>query len=77
MSAPIQTSATHLPGQLVEVSQALALAELALPSITRPNNIVITHDTENQTMTVTATLPMVPSIGINGVSYVASDYLST
>lgn len=51
MSVPVSTTSTHLPGQLLEVAEAIQSAELNIPEETRPNNISIAIDPEALTVT--------------------------
>jgi hypothetical protein len=75
MSAPITTTATSLPGQLLEVAAALQNAEKASTLTEQPDNISITPDTDNGTISISVSLPVELSAGVNKVSYTATDYL--
>ena len=57
MSKAISTKATTLSGQVVEVCNALQQAELAVAQENRPENINITSDSEEGTITIAATIP--------------------
>jgi len=84
-STPVSTStATSLPGQFVQVSQALQAAELeynadptntASPTFVALNNITVDTDFEAGTISVTATLPMTFAASANGVTVTTTDYL--
>jgi electron transfer flavoprotein alpha/beta subunit len=76
-SAAILTS-THLPGQLLELAglvQAAELADVDANNLPKNDNMQISYDTENKTVTVTTTLPLVVTSTANGVTYKANDYL--
>jgi hypothetical protein len=73
MSVPVTTTATHLPGQLLEVARELDNAEKAL---TVPlTNITIAVDTDNNQITISATLPVIAAGTGGQVAYTATDYL--
>jgi hypothetical protein len=76
MSSAITTTATTLPGQFLEIARELQEAELSIAEGLRPNNIQITTDVENLTVTITSTLPI--SFGGTGgaMSFTANDYLA-
>ncbi len=75
MSTPVTTQSTHLPGQILEVAEALQSAELQVPETNRPNRIAIAFDVEALEVTITATLPLSMDGGANKVTFSASDYL--
>lgn len=75
MSTPVTTTATSLPGQLLEVAVALQAAEKASLLAEIPDNISITPDTDNGTISISVSLPVALSAGVNKVSYTATDYL--
>ena len=66
MAASIETTATTLEGQLWEIALKTQLAELAIPVETRPNNIQTTVDTENQTVSITFSVPATFSVSAAG-----------
>lgn len=85
-SAAITTHSASLPAQLYEVAAAVQAAELAAnanpintanPLFTPLNNVAIDADFEAGTVSVTATLPMVPSINSStgAIVLTVSDYL--
>lgn len=84
-SIPVSTStATSLPGQMIQVAQALQSAELAYnadpvntasPTFVALNNITVDTDFEAGTISVTATLPITFAAAPNGVTVTVSDYL--
>jgi hypothetical protein len=84
-STPVSTSsATSLPGQLLQVAQGLQAAELvhnadpvntANPAFVAKNNVTIDTDFEAQTMSITATLPIAFAGSANGLTVTAVDYL--
>lgn len=75
-STPITTTtATTAPGQLLMVAQGIQALELAIDPATRPNNVTITPDLENGTATITATIPISPTVSANGITFTAVDYL--
>ncbi|MBW4480496.1 MAG: hypothetical protein KME54_27580 [Tolypothrix brevis GSE-NOS-MK-07-07A] len=71
MAASIASSATTLEGQLWETALRVQLAELAIDAATRPNNIQVNVDTENQIVSVTFSVPATFSVSSDG-SLVAS-----
>lgn len=78
MSSPATLTATSLPGQLLEIAgylQAAELSDLAPTGLPNNDNVQISFDTEGNTVTITATIPVVPSITPDGLKYVADDYL--
>lgn len=78
MSTPATLSATHLPGQLLELAGIVQAAELAdINAEGEPNsdNVQISFDTEDNTVTVSASFPMIPTQTADGIIYKADDYL--
>lgn len=78
MSSPATLSATHLPGQLLELAgivQAAELADLSEDGAPNNDNVQISLDTETNAVTVTATFPMLPTQTADGIVYTAEDYL--
>jgi hypothetical protein len=78
MSSAATLVSTHLPGQLLELAGLVQAAELAdvLPTgEVRNDNVQISFDTEERTVTISATLPVVSTSINGGVSYTANDYL--
>jgi hypothetical protein len=71
MAASIGSNATTLEGQLWEIALRVQLAELAIDAATRPNNIQVNVDTENQIVSVTFSVPATFSVSPDG-SLVAS-----
>jgi hypothetical protein len=71
MAASIASSATTLEGQLWETALRVQLAELAIDAATRPNNIQVNVDTENQIVSLIFSSPATLSLGSDG-SLVAS-----
>jgi hypothetical protein len=71
MAASIGSNATTLEGQLWETALRVQLAELAIDAATRPNNIQVNVDTENQIVSVTFSVPATFSVSADG-SLVAS-----
>lgn len=66
---------SHSPAAFLEMAQLLASAEQAVTP-TPPNNITIAVDLEGLLATVTATLPIVPSLDSAGKPVMtATDYL--
>lgn len=57
MAAAITPTALTLEGQLWEIALQMQLAELAIPSATRPNNIQVNVDPEGQTVSITFSAP--------------------
>lgn len=84
-SVAIATKSATLPAQLYEVAAAVQAAELAAnanpintanPLFEALNNVTIDTDFEAGTVSVTATLPMVPSIsGSGAITLTVSDYI--
>ena len=78
MSSLFTTTATHLPGQFLEVAQEMARQELANVDANNDpltDNIQITYDTEAGTATVSVSLPISTSNVADGVSITADDFL--
>ncbi|MCV3215687.1 hypothetical protein OGM63_19585 [Plectonema radiosum NIES-515] len=71
MAASIGSNATTLEGQLWETALRIQIAELAIPVETRPNNIQVSIDTENQLVSVTFSVPATFTVDGSG-SLVAS-----
>ena len=70
-----EIKASNFPSAFLETAQFLAASEQAVTP-TAPNNIAITVDLEGLTATVTATLPVVPSLDSAGKPvFTATDYL--
>ncbi|MFK0733475.1 MAG: hypothetical protein ACIWVG_20365 [Gloeotrichia echinulata HAB0833] len=68
-----ELKAANYPAAFLELAQLLASAE----SLTTTNNISISIDLEGLTATVSATLPVVPTIDASGRPlFTASDYIS-
>lgn len=74
MAAPITSTATNLVAQLLEVAGAVQSAELAIPVETRPDNISLTPDTESNTITISATIPVTFASTGGAISFTAVDY---
>ncbi|MEH2337097.1 hypothetical protein [Nostoc sp.] len=66
MAAAITTTATTLEGQLLEIAGHIQLGELAVPAETRPNNIQVTSDYENQLISVAFSCPMTLAVNSAG-----------
>ncbi|MEH2146255.1 hypothetical protein [Nostoc sp.] len=65
----------NYPGAFLEVAQLLSASEKAITP-TPPNNITIAFDLEELTATITATLPIVPTLDGSGKPvFTATDYL--
>lgn len=78
MSTPASLSATHMPGQLLELAglvQAAELADLDANGVPNNDNVQISFDTENNIVTVTTTLPLTAISTSDGIVYKAEDYL--
>lgn len=78
MSTAATLNSTHLPGQLLELAsvvQAAELADLDSAGVPKNDNIQISFDTEEKSVTITATLPVISTSIDGGVSYTAQDYL--
>lgn len=66
----------NMPAALLEISHYLQAKELSIPEETRPNNISITYDAENNTATVTMTLPIAFTLDSSGKPVAtATDYI--
>lgn len=66
MAAAVASTATSLEGQLFETANRIQAAELEQPIETRPNNIQVTLDRENETISVVFTSPATFSIDGTG-----------
>lgn len=78
MSAPATLTASHLPGQMLELAGILQSAELqVLDEDGTPinDNVQISFDTEANDVTITVTLPLTAIATSDGISYKATDYL--
>jgi hypothetical protein len=70
-----EIKASSFPAAFLEMAQSLAASEQAVTP-TAPNNITIAIDLEALTATVTATLPVVPTLDSAGKPvFTATDYL--
>lgn len=70
---------TNIPSALLEMVQIAQTSELAF-NVANPdtpvNNVTVTYDSEAGTATVTATLPIAVSLGVDGRPIIdAVDYL--
>jgi hypothetical protein len=69
-------ASTHGTAALFELVGKLQLAELAQPEATRPNNVSLAADQEEQTQTLTVSLPVTVSVNAAGRPEVtASPYM--
>ncbi|WP_298908758.1 hypothetical protein [uncultured Nostoc sp.] len=66
MAAAATLVATTLEGQVWETAVRAQVTELAIPVADRPNNVQITIDTENGTVSITVTMPATIAIGSTG-----------
>ncbi|WP_414529117.1 hypothetical protein [Nodularia chucula] len=61
MSSPLPAGlikSNNKPAGLLEVALLLQKDELALPEDTRPDNVSVSFDTDAQTATISATIPI-------------------
>jgi uncharacterized protein YqgV (UPF0045/DUF77 family) len=56
MAAAIDTTATTLEGQLVEIALAMESAEKAMPEATRVNRVTVNVDVERGTLSISSQL---------------------
>lgn len=80
MPAPLapgtDINSNNQPAGLLEVAMLLQASELAIPEETRPNNVSVTFDSDAQTATIAATLPVTFALDANGQAVVtATDYI--
>ena len=70
-----EIKASSFPASLLEMAQFLAVSEQAVTPVA-PNNITISIDLEGLTASISATLPVVPSLdGAGKPVFTATDYL--
>ena len=78
MSTPATLSATHMPGQLLELCgqvQAAEIANVDADGAPVTDNVQISYDTEANTATITVTCPLTATSTADGIVYTATDYL--
>lgn len=80
MPAPLapgtDIQASNVPAGLLQLAILLQKAEELVPEDTRPNNITVAFDAEENTASVTATLPISITLDGSGQPVVtATDYL--
>ena len=80
MPAPLtpgtDINSTHQAAGLLEVAMLLQASELSIPEDTRPDYVSVTFDTDAQTATVAATLPVTFTLDASGQAVAtATDYI--
>ncbi|MFQ4134804.1 hypothetical protein PGN35_000630 [Nodosilinea sp. PGN35] len=77
MAAAIDTNATTLEAQVLEVATALGELEKAQSTDNVPlNNVTIDTDLENNLVTITISLPVAIATTASGFSVAADPYLA-
>lgn len=76
MAAAATLAATTLEGQHYETALRLQALELALPELGRPNRTTISIDTEANSVTITTSLQITPTIANGAVTYAPVPYLA-
>lgn len=72
-----EMTATTEPAAMLEIAQKLQAAELLVPTDTRPGNISITTDHAGTTTTISATLPITPTLSSGQSQLAANNYFSS
>lgn len=68
--------AITIPAGLLQIAMLLQNAETSVPAETRPNNVSVSFDAEENTASVTATLPIQITLDPSGNPVVAAiDYI--
>lgn len=76
LSAGSDIQATNVAAGLLQIAMLLQQAELTVPEETRPNNVTVSFDAEENTASVTATLPVTFTLDSSGQPVVtATDYI--
>lgn len=76
MAAAITTASTTLEGQALEIAIALQSAELSVPEETRPNNIEVNFNTEDEQVSISINLPVNLSVVGGAPKFDAEVYLA-